>query len=372
MYIFNDKAANINTSNQIMLAKTGMMFEYEGLPETIPKRELERILQTNGFAFITEVEGELYAFAGGLGGEPDVYGRPTKIVISNPALKFFKELDLKEDGVLIENDDARMGLMPILDRYNTLLSENDVTRVVVSYGSRITSLIAAADDKTKLSAELFLKKVVAGEMGVIGEQALFDGVKVHQGSGWTAALLTALLEDAQYTKSNLYTELGMPSAYNMKRERLNEAEIGLSEDSLVAFPDNMMSCRLRGIEALNEKYELDVRVDFGSVWAVKHKELVDDVIGNEPTAPEQGPLADPDSDSPADADLRSPADSEPSALEPETEQELPAQVTVNIEVNTDGEVADDSSDDAADLDDRDDTDRTDSDEQLEDEDDERN
>lgn len=361
MYIFNDKAANINASNRIMLAKTGMMFEYEGLPETIPKRELERILQTNGFAFITEVEGELYAFAGGLGGEPDVYGRPTKIVIANPALKLFKELDIKEDGVLIENDDARMGLIPIIDRYNTLLAENDVTRVVVSYGSRITSLIAAADDKTRLSAELFLKKVVAGEMGVIGEQALFDGVKVHQGSSWTASLLTSLLEDAQYTKSNLYTELGMPSAYNMKRERLNEAEIGLSEDSLVAFPDNMMSCRLRGVDALNEKYDLDVKVDFGSVWAVKHKELVDDVIGNEPTAPDQGPLAEPDLDLPADAELRNAADSDPSPSEPETETELPAQVTVNIEVNADGETSDDTIDDDPDLD-----------EQLEDEDDERN
>jgi hypothetical protein len=87
------------------------MFEYMGLPETIPYRELEKLLQNNGYAFITEVEGELYAFGGGLGGEQDVYGNPSKITINNVALNFNKTLDIKKDGVLIHNDDSLIGLL---------------------------------------------------------------------------------------------------------------------------------------------------------------------------------------------------------------------------------------------------------------------
>ena len=37
------------------LAKTQTMFEYNGLPESIPQKELERLLQTTGNAFVTKV-----------------------------------------------------------------------------------------------------------------------------------------------------------------------------------------------------------------------------------------------------------------------------------------------------------------------------
>lgn len=53
-YDYKAKTRNINQLNKYMLAKTLSMFEYQGLPETIPQRELERLLQTNGYAFITK------------------------------------------------------------------------------------------------------------------------------------------------------------------------------------------------------------------------------------------------------------------------------------------------------------------------------
>ena len=72
-YCYKNKASNILNQNNYMLAKTLSMFEWENLPETIPYKEIERLLQTKGYAFVTKVNGELYAFTGGLGGEPDVY-----------------------------------------------------------------------------------------------------------------------------------------------------------------------------------------------------------------------------------------------------------------------------------------------------------
>lgn len=86
------------------LAKTQSMFEYEGLPDSIPQKELERLLQTTGNTFVTSVDGVLYALSGGKGGEPDVYGRATLYTVANPALKLNKTYDIQKDGVLIEND----------------------------------------------------------------------------------------------------------------------------------------------------------------------------------------------------------------------------------------------------------------------------
>ena len=159
-YSYKDKTRNILVSNNYMLAKTLSMFEWENLPETIPYKELEKILQVNGYAFISEVNGELYALSGSLGGEVDAYGNPTEIIINNVGLKFNKTLNIKNDGVLIHNDDMNMGLIPLLERYNTFLVENDINMMMFGYNSRTQKLISASDDKTKASAELVVRKSI--------------------------------------------------------------------------------------------------------------------------------------------------------------------------------------------------------------------
>ncbi len=279
MYDYKNKTKNVTQSNSYMMAKTLSMFEWEGLPETIPYQELEKLLQVNGYAFVTEVEGELYAFAGGMGGLQDVYGNPTEITINNVALKFNKTLDLKKDGVLLRSDDLMLGLKPILTKYHTIMCENDINMVVHGYNGRISTMISASDDKTKVSAEAMLTKVVAGEMAVIGETALFDGVKTHQAGRQEP--ITSLIEFQQYMKASMYNEIGLNANFNMKRERLNSAEVLQNEDTIYPFVDNMMKCRLSGVEKINEMFGTEIDVDYGSVWADKKRERVDNIVGNE-------------------------------------------------------------------------------------------
>lgn len=266
MYEVNEKEKNIRELNAYMLAKTLGMFEYSGLPASIPQRELERMLQMNGYAFITEHDGALYALAGGLGGMPDVYGLPTEINVSNPALGISKTYNLKNDGVLIVNDLMRLGLKPLFDRFNTLLVENHITMDLNTFNTRLTTVISAGDDRTKQSAEMFLKRLKAGEPTVIGENAFFDGVKVHGGNSSSTAPITSLIEYHQYLKSALYNEVGIDSPYNMKRERLNTAEVEQDTNSLSVLVDSMYRCRVSGIEEVNAKYGLEIKVNFSGVW----------------------------------------------------------------------------------------------------------
>ena len=280
-YCYKAKAQNIITQNNYMLAKTVSMFEWENLPETIPYKELEKLLQVNGFAFITKVNGELYAFNGGLGGVPDVYGMPTEIIISNPALKFNETLNLKKDGVFIINDDFQLGLVPLFDRYNTFLVENDINMMMYGYNSRTQKLISASDDKTKSSAELVIKKSIDGDVAVIGESVIFDGIKVHSGANNSGVSITNLTEFHQYIKASLYNEIGLSANFNMKRERLTAGEIEVGDDSNYPFVYNMLKCRVKAMEQLNEMYDLKVNVDFGSVWAKSSKEVIDDKLNGD-------------------------------------------------------------------------------------------
>lgn len=280
-YDYKAKTRNISQLNDYMLAKTVSMFEYEGLPETIPYEELEKIIQRNGYAFITKVNGELYAFAGSMGGELDVYGNPQDITINNVYLNFNKTLNIAKDGVLIRNDDMRIGLMPLYNKANTFLVENDINMMVWGYNSRAQKLISAPDDKTKESAEQYLKKLLDGDLSVIGENALFDGVKIQNSANTGGVTAQQMVEFQQYIKATMYNEVGISANFNMKRERLVSSEVEQTEDSLFPFVYNMMKCRIKGVEALNKMYSLNVKVDFGSIWHVKNKELVDDIINKE-------------------------------------------------------------------------------------------
>lgn len=290
--------------NHYMLAKTLSMFEYERLPETLPGFELEKILQKNGFSFVTKHEGSLYAFSGGLGGEEDVYYNPTQIVVNNPALNLNKTFSLERDGVLIKNDSLMMGLMPIFIRFNTLVANNLVSMDMASFNTRMATLISASDNKTRESAENFLKKIARGETGVIGSNELFEGIKAHQTGSTSSTFMTQLIEYHQYIKSNLFNELGIDSPFNMKRERLNTAETDQNQDGLRALVVNMLQERQKGVLEINEKYGTEISVKFGGLWSKLNENLLEensaatsgnDITGSAEKEPgEAGPEAGPE------------------------------------------------------------------------------
>ena len=285
-YDYKNKAGNIRLLNKYMLAKTVSMFEYSGLPETLSASELEKLIQKNGFAFVTKAnDGNIYAFAGSIGGECDAYGNGKNFIIANPHLNFNKTCDIEKDGVLFQNDDLRLGLMPIFERGNTFLVENDINMMLWGYNSRTQKLISASDDRTKESADQYVKKIIDGDISVVSENAMFEGVKVQGSQNSAGASVQQMIEFTQYLKATMLNEVGISSNFNMKRERLISSELDAAEDSLFPLVYNMMQQRITAVEKLNKMFGLSVTVDFGSIWALKNKELVDgDTTNNQPNS----------------------------------------------------------------------------------------
>lgn len=251
------------------LAKTQSMFEYEGLPDSIPQKELERLLQTTGDAFVTSVDGVLYALSGGKGGEPDVYGRATLYTVANPALKLNKTYDIQKDGVLIENDSNGESLLPLIGRYAVLHTDGLISLNTASILTRITMLISASDDKTKQSAEEFLRKIENGEFSIIGENAFFKGVNMQTAPTTNSVYITQLIELIQYYKASMYNELGLNANYNMKRERLNLGEVSMNVDVLLPYVDNMLKERQNAVEKINEMFDTEISVKLASSWGLE-------------------------------------------------------------------------------------------------------
>lgn len=248
------------------LDRTQSMFSYSNLPKSMPESMIELMLQRNGNIFIAKENGELYAFSGGEGGEPDVYGRPTIYTVANPALNISKNYKIGVDGILVKNDTYEYGLLPMFNKYGTLIVENEITiRTIIIY-LRIVGLISASDDNTKASADSYLEHIVAGNLAVVADSPFFDGVKIQSLGNSSAQYVQQFIELEQYLKGSMYNELGLNANYNMKREALTKGETSLNEDFLMPFCDDMLDSRKRGWDEVNEMFGTEISVEYSSTW----------------------------------------------------------------------------------------------------------
>lgn len=275
-----------------MLSRTAQMFEYDNLPESIPRRELELLLQVNGDCFITEHDNKLYAFQGGVGGEPDEYYRPTIYTVANPALNLSREYTIGVDGIRVLNDSMHTGIMPILKKYAAMLCDATLSLDTAIVLARITMLINAPDDKSKASAELFVNKILNGDFSIIGDNQMFDGVRLQTASD-ASGRLQQLIESVQYIKASCYNELGIGESWNMKRERLNVAEVEQTNSGLIPFVYDMYKNRVQYFDMVNDMFGTDIQVRFSSVW-VNDDNIEDSALVDSPDDDnEQGDTEEP-------------------------------------------------------------------------------
>lgn len=280
-----DKKKSIFNYVQLMLDRTNQMFEYSGLPDTIPAYMLELFLQVNGHVCITKVNGNLYAFTGGLGGAPDPYYRQTLYVVANPALGFsaslsienhlppFKSQSTQGKCVLVRNDTNCRGLLYVFSRYATQLTENDISIRSAQINSRQQSLIEATTDAQAASAKKYLEDLEAGKLAHVNSEQFLSGIDVKNVSTMSSNSIIQLIELQQYLKASWYNEIGLNANFNMKREYLSEEEIRTSTDVLLPLIDDMLRCRKDALDAVNSTYGTSITVKKNSAWDNKQKEL---------------------------------------------------------------------------------------------------
>lgn len=285
--ILKDKNRLIHSYVNYMLNRTQQMFEYTGLPDSIPQKNLELILQVNGNAIITKVDGDLYAFFGGLGGEFNAYYLPTIATVANPYLKFSKNLVIDKECIVMTNDSLYQGLMPLFSKYASLLAETDVSLRFASINARIPEIVFADNDAVAKSAKDYFDKIESGEeLGVIGSKPFFDGIKTADYSSKASATnIKDLIELQQYLKSNWFIDLGLNANYNMKREAINSSESGMNEDALLPLVDDMLNCRKIGLEKINKMFGTNISVDLSSSW----KEVRDSIVNDDGSSNEDNP-----------------------------------------------------------------------------------
>lgn len=276
LYDFKNKDKALFNLISDMLKITLDMFKWEGLPSTIPERELELLLQLRGSCIVASHNSELYALGGSLSGECDAYYIPKYYIVANPWLKLEKTFERNVDCIFGTNDRMWTGLSAMMERYATQSLETDISLQIANIQERLHALVRCANDSEKVAFETLLNRLEKGDLAsaiVSDEWALNDGIGVMPYAGDSHKTITELIELRQYIKASWFNELGLQANYNMKREAINSTEGQLNEDGLVPLVADMLECRQEFADGINDMFGTDISVELSGAWRARQKEF---------------------------------------------------------------------------------------------------
>lgn len=308
--IILDKPRSIRQYVTYMLNRTAQMFEWSGLPDTIPYQHLERMLQTHGYVGFanapntdtpygldyvvgtthtqtsTQTPSHLFAFYGGLSGPPSPTLTPTHFVVANPSDQFKpggfnRTYTIGKDCYIMKNDSSMIGLLPLHTRYAAVLAENDVSIRAAQINLRSHLLIIAENDTAMASANDYIKSLIAGEIAAIADKPIVGNSRAESVSH-SGNTLIQLMEMGQYQKASWFNEVGLNFNFNMKREYTSAEEVQANTDILMPLVDDMLQCRQFAAEQINNLFGTNISVRKNSAWEHKESELNAEDMGNSP------------------------------------------------------------------------------------------
>lgn len=281
-----DKTQLTNYYYKMLLNRVINMFTWENLPNTIDEQVMNFWLFVTGRVVFTEFNGKLYALNGNYGGYPNEYYLPTEFVVANPILGN-KNVKLDIDGVAMFNSDTDKyplkgmtgGLYPILTLTANMLADCVVTISSALKNGRVQTAFICKDDTVRIAGEKVLKQLYNGNPAVMIDDTILNCISPIKMADNTsvATILQQTVETYQFWLANFYNSIGVNANFNMKRERLNTAEVNINDSALFVNVVNMLNNRQQAVDKINAMFGVDISVRISDEW----KDLVK--TGEEPT-----------------------------------------------------------------------------------------
>lgn len=268
------------------------LFKWEGLPKTVDEKFLMMELVLNGKVCWTKIDDKLYVLDGNVGGEPNCYYQPTQFIVANPILGS-KMVKIRHkdgsnsteglEGVLMALTDVdylsdrpnKGGLFRLIYQTAGLLADNISSLNVSQINGRVAQLWTVDNDAEANTVEAIVRDMYEGHPYRVLSQDLISkvGVVPAAQTGQSNTLLN-LMEIHQYVLASFYNEIGIPSTWNMKRERVNTAETELMTGSLDVSIYSMERCLKAAVEQINEMFGTSISVRF-------NEEIIEEEGANE-------------------------------------------------------------------------------------------
>lgn len=263
LYSVNDVENGYNYWFNKLLGFCLGMFDYDGLPDTLPKREIELNLLLTGHCVIFEKDGNLYTQPTSVfANEKSVYYYPTKAVYANPVLNT-QTLEIGVNAEIVYNNSLQDnifylpsdgGLRTFIQRYARQLADIESTFNIYCVNMRLVSFPTAGNDVVKNSLQRFIDKLVLGFRSIISDNSIieqFRNVDVVRGNIKDG--LNEILMARDKCLEMFLRDIGV-RMYNPKKAQVNEEEIESNDQLLIISTKDMEETRISGFERVNNHW----------------------------------------------------------------------------------------------------------------------
>ena len=278
MYKVNDVSTGFSYWFFKLLNILQNMFVYEGLPESLPAREIELNLLLTGHAAVVPMkDGGFFTPITSISGQSKYY-QPTWAVFANPVVISTKKWMIGKDCEVIYNNSLQdsiwyiksdSGLYTFIARYARQLADIEASINIYTVNTRATSMPVSDDKSVKESIELFFKKLAMGERAIITDNNIIEkfrsvDINPHPIKDGINDLLIArdkLLEQ-------FYRDIGI-RMYQPKKAQVTESELESNDQLLLINTDDMLNARKEGLERVNNMFGIEASVRLNEKFDVK-------------------------------------------------------------------------------------------------------
>lgn len=254
------------------------LFEWQGLPATLPSEEIEKRLIRNGFSIIFKhpiegivtCDGNLYDY--------DFYKRFRMFNVANPYRTFYERFIpsgkvIGKDGIVIYNTGVEKYIDFIqtdircdnlfyttIRRYARMMADIESTLSAELISQRMPFMPIATTQQNYESIKNVFKKLENGDMEAAIDSDFTKDIKILKNKELVANYLSELINNRRNILSMFYSEIGMFQP-DSKRERLlvDEIENGKNNEKTLIY--SLLRQRLQGVKQLNEFFGLNATVD---------------------------------------------------------------------------------------------------------------
>ena len=286
MYQVDDVVSGYRYYQKMLLEKSIAIYEYDGLPATIPAHEIERLLMTLGACvFVKTADYGLVVLPCTFSGVGVYNDLPPDVLWSTPLVNGSAK---RADVAVGYNNSTHIGLADTIDRYSRLLADVDATFAITLYNQRIPSIPLAPDDN---SAESYNAAMLANRLGItsaVVTDALLKDVQmlpiVPTSNG---ATFSDIIDARENVLKIFLSELGVQYG-DPKRERQTTDEIHMNTQALIVNSADMLAAREKMCADVNARYGTNITVHINPAYDVAQYDGETVPRGTMPTGESEG------------------------------------------------------------------------------------
>lgn len=271
-----------------LLGLTLTMFDYEGLPESLPAREIELQLQLTNHCVTFMKKGKIWTTETSLF-EPDEYYLPRRFTYAQPVLGSGTKNLSDADVCIIYNNvlkdtihgiDVDASLLTFISHYARQLADLSSTINIYTVNSRLTDYPIGKTDSVRQSIKNFFNQLAVGRREIIADDdIILNGfATAAAGTKRTADTLKDYIQCKDIILEQFFRDIGVKFRHP-KAAQMSEEEVESDEQVLLISLDDMLKSRQEGIKRFNETYGLDVSVKINPKF--DRPATIQEVTGNE-------------------------------------------------------------------------------------------